>query len=61
MRFSVYDNEGDELSLFNESGTVSLHVSDGNRSVEHTYDKEAFRQLRRAVGYIWEELERGEK
>lgn len=61
MRFSVYDNGGDELSLWNDDGTVTLTVTDGYNSIDHAYDKEAFKQLRRAVGYIWEELQRGEE
>jgi len=59
MRFSVYDNSGDEISLSREGNVVQLVATEGNRSVTLVFDEDGFKQLRRAVGYVWNERDGG--
>ena len=59
MKFSVYDNAGDELSLIREGDEVTLIASEDSRDVTLVFDEEGFKQLCRAVGYVWSERDNG--
>ena len=53
MRYTV-GHPGDEITLDKEDRTVQFGIND---EVTVTFSHEEFREFRRAVGYVWQEIE----
>ena len=56
MRYEVFDSAGGSVSLEVNGEMVELKADD-SQAVLLTFTKDQFKQLRRAVGYLWTELE----
>lgn len=58
MKYLIEDGNGDQISIA-RSGlgvTVALDVADGS-AVEFYLTSDEFKEFRRAVGYVWQEVE----
>ena len=59
MRYSVFTGMGDVISVEPEGlESVGITVEDGAQSISHIIDKETFKELRKAIGYVWADLDR---
>ncbi|MFA5387833.1 MAG: hypothetical protein WC322_05645 [Candidatus Paceibacterota bacterium] len=59
MKYSVSDGDGDTLTLEKDflDDEVTVVVTESGRTATLLFTKDEFKQLRRAVGYVWTELE----
>ena len=59
MRYEVFDSAGGSVSLEVNGEMVELKADD-SQAVLLTFTKDQFKQLRRAIGYVWVEVTGGE-
>lgn len=57
MKYSVSDNDGDTITLEMQDDDVLIEMEEGGTSRRLLMTKDQFKQLRRAIGYVWTELE----
>lgn len=58
MKYLIEDENGDQISIARRDvgAIVTLEVS-GRSAVEFYLTLDEFREFRRAVGYVWQEVE----
>lgn len=55
MKYVVYDSDGEDVSVESRDDSVVLHAG----GTDHWFTRDEFREFRKAVGYVWQEVEQG--
>lgn len=56
MRYTIEDENGDSVSIESESGRHGVVLRTDNGGL-FTFTLDEFKEFRRAVGYVWQEVE----
>jgi hypothetical protein len=53
MRYTIQDENGDSVSLESDGGGAVIRTSGGGQFI---FTDDEFKEFRRAVGYVWQEV-----